>query len=154
MKNGDQISVTWDDISDGLVGNLESDDTRSVFEYSLKPVDRGGFVRAELSLDWTQSSGNGEAIISIYQGDGLIKDGDWQPEGLISNNDNEIISWPAKQNSRIELPAHILSNFYNAEDIVGLHFRYAGEGNISFKPPTLIITYIKEIDLLTQHLPP
>ena len=76
--------------------------------------------------------------VSIYQGDGFIKDGDWQPDGLKSINNLETITWSAKQNSRIELPAHILRNFYKTEGIVGLHFSYAGEGNIGFKPPHLV----------------
>ena len=152
MKTGDQITSTWNGITDGLIGNLESDDTRSVFEYSLKSVESGGFVRAELALSPNMTSGIGKAVISIYQGDGQITDGDWLPEGLESTNDLDTISWSAEQNSRVELPAHILRNLYNTEGIVGLHVRYVGKGNIHFKPPALIVTYVKKANLLTQYL--
>lgn len=152
LKNDAHITHSWEDVTEGLVGNLESDDTRTVFEYSLKPIDKGGFVRAEVSLNLIWSSGEGEATISIYRGDGLIKDGDWQPESLLSTSDMDTITWSAKQNSRIELPAHFLRNFYNTGEIVGLHFRYAGKGNIHFKPPSLIITYVKNSNLVTQSL--
>lgn len=152
MKIGDTITGAWDGIANGLVGNLESDDTRTVFEYSLKPANRGGYVRAELSLGLTQRSGDGEATISIYQGDGIIKDGDWEPDSLKSTNQREIITWSAKQNNRVELPAHILRNFFNTGEIVGVHFRYTGKGNIRFKPPILIVTYVEKDNLLTQYI--
>ncbi|MDJ0712394.1 MAG: toll/interleukin-1 receptor domain-containing protein [Woeseiaceae bacterium] len=152
MKSGEMITSDWDGIANGLIGNLESDDTRTVFEYSLKSLDRGGYVRAELLLDVTQRSGDGEATISIYQGDGLVKDGDWNPDGLKSTNQNETITWSAEQNIRVELPAHILRNFFNTGETVGFHFRYSGKGNIHFKSPILIVTYVEKGNLLTQYI--
>lgn len=115
----------------------------------------GGYVRAELVLEATQSSGIGSISISIYDGDGSFRstqNDDWNPDKLITNKEREMIHWDAKSRTRIELPSHILRNYFNTKAIVGLHFKYSGKGNIRFKPPELIVTYVKEDNLLTKYI--
>jgi hypothetical protein len=150
-KRGDTIDGKDEPNTNGFVGNLDADDRRTVFIYSLKGLERGGaLVQAEVVLSPSQSSGKGTIAVSLYESNGMFRSngsGDWAPKAL-----DTPLTWDGTQRVRLTLPEHIMGNAYNGSpEWLGLHFQYTGKGDVRFKAPELVVTYIKEQDLLTKR---
>lgn len=152
-KTGDTITDESSGANVGFVGNVGVDDRRSVFQYNLKPLDQGAFVRAEIVMEARQTSGTGTVTVSIYDPHGTFQPtvrGDWAPKAL----DDELphlIQWNGLGRVRYELAEHVMRNLFSQHEWVGIHCRYDGRGDVRFVPPELIVTYIRKDDLLLNR---
>ena len=90
----------------------------------------------------------------LAKGDALVdagvfrpeQGGDWQPVNLA-----EPLTWDGLHQVRLTLPEHIMRNAFNTGSLLGLHFKYTGKGDVRFKAPSLVITFIKTEDLLIKR---
>ncbi|WP_218511133.1 toll/interleukin-1 receptor domain-containing protein [Variovorax sp. dw_308] len=148
-SKGGAITGREEKVADGFVGNLDADDRRAIYVYSLKPLGPGALVQAEVTLAPQQSSGTGTISVSLYESTGVFRPeqgGDWQPVNLA-----EPLTWDGLHQVRLTLPEHIMRNAFNTGSLLGLHFKYTGKGDVRFKAPSLVITFIKTEDLLIKR---
>ena len=153
VRKGSAITGQDEPNADGFVGNLDADDRRTVFIYSLKTLGRGVLVQAEVVLAPVQASGMGTVAVSLYESNGVFRPdraGDWGPRPL-NVQEHDRLTWDGKRQVRLTLPEHVVRNIFNGGTLLGLHFQYTGKGDLRFEAPALVITYIKDQDLLQKR---